>query len=195
MKVNYDLLMQEKIASLTERKRLLLHSCCAPCASGCVDKLTPYFDLTFFFYNPNIDGDEEFYKRAEELKRFTGSYLPGSQVIVYPYDPEEFEKMSYGLETEPERGARCLKCYRLRLEKTARTAEENGFDYFATTLTLSPLKDAQVLNRIGMDVQTEKAEYLCSDFKKRGGNVRSGELCRELDLYRQNYCGCAFSKR
>lgn len=195
MKTNYDLRMEEQIKELDGRKKLLLHACCAPCASGCVDRLTPFFDLTLFFYNPNIDGQGEYDKRAEELKRFASLYLPGTEVIVEPYDPEEFFSAARGLEKEPERGARCKECYRLRLERTARYAKEGGYDYFATTLTLSPLKNAQWLNEIGLSLSSDdKGKYLCSDFKKRGGNVRSGELCREYNLYRQNYCGCRFSK-
>lgn len=195
MKINYDGVMQRQIDEMEGRKKLLLHACCAPCASGCVDRLTPFFDLTLFFYNPNIDGQGEYDKRAEELKRFASLYLPGTEVIVEPYDPEEFFSAARGLEKEPERGARCKECYRLRLERTARYAKEGGYDYFATTLTLSPLKNAQWLNEIGLSLSSDdKGKYLCSDFKKRGGNVRSGELCREYDLYRQNYCGCRFSK-
>ena len=196
MNTNYDLLMEKQIAEMGGRKKLLLHVCCAPCASGCVDRLSPHFDLTLFFYNPNIDGVDEYNKRADELRRFASLYLPGAEVIVAPFSPEEFYGAAKGLEAEPERGARCTECYFLRLKKTAEYAMQNGFDYFATTLTLSPLKDADRLNKIGLSLSgEEKGKYLCSDFKKRGGNVRSGELCREFSLYRQNYCGCAFSKK
>ena len=196
MKTNYDVIMERQIAEMDGRKKLLLHACCAPCASGCVDRLTPHFDLTLFFYNPNIDGEEEYNKRAEELRRFASLYLPNAEVIVCPYRPEEFFEAASGLENEPERGKRCENCYRLRLGKTAEYAKKEGYDYFATTLTLSPLKNAELLNEIGVSLSgKEKGVYLFSDFKKKGGNVRSGQLCREFSLYRQNYCGCVFSKK
>lgn len=195
MNTNYDVMMEKQIAEMDGRKKLLLHVCCAPCASGCVDRLTPHFDLTLYFYNPNIDGVEEYNKRAEELVRFASLYLPDVEVVIAPYRTEEFFDAVKGLEKEPERGIRCTECYLLRLKAAAQYAAGNNFDYFATTLTLSPLKDAERLNKIGMSLSGEgKGRYLCSDFKKRGGNVRSGELCREYCLYRQNYCGCVFSK-
>ncbi len=195
MKENFDTEMERSIAEWGEEKRLLLHACCAPCAAGCVDRLTPHFSLTFFFYNPNIASREEYDKRAEELRRFASSYLPGAEVIVCPYVPQEFLTVSRGLEEEPERGARCEKCYRLRLSAAAEYAANNGFDAFATTLTLSPLKNADLLNKIGRELAEEKkVRYLVSDFKKRGGNIRSKELCEEFSLYRQNFCGCSFSK-
>ncbi len=195
MKENFDLAMEKQIAALDGKKRLLLHACCAPCTAGCVDRLTPFFDVTLYFYNPNIDG-EEYYKRAEELKRFARCYLPGTEVIIEDHDSEAFYAVAEGLEEAPERGARCEKCYRLRLEKTARYAAANRFDFFATTLTLSPLKNAQVLNELGMEAEKAyNVQYLRSDFKKRGGNVRSKELSEEFELYRQDYCGCRFSKK
>ena len=196
MKQNYDLVMEKQIAERGDRSKLLLHACCAPCTSGCIDRLTPHFDLTVYFYNPNISTKEEYDKRAAELERFLSSYAPQTRLIVAPYLPEEFLREAKGLEDAPERGARCEKCYRLRLAAAEKKAEETGCDFFATTLTLSPLKNAEMLNEIGLSLQKSGGpEYLCSDFKKRGGNVRSGELCREYDLYRQNYCGCNFSKK
>ena len=196
MKQNYDLVMERQIAEKGDGKKLLLHACCAPCASGCVDRLLTHFDVTIFFYNPNISTREEYDKRAGELERFLSLYTPETKLIVASYDPEEFLREARGLEDAPERGPRCEKCYRLRLAETEKKAKEEGCDFFATTLTLSPLKNAELLNAIGLSLQREGGpEYLCSDFKKRGGNVRSGELCREYDLYRQNFCGCAFSKK
>ena len=153
--------MEEQIKELNGRKKLLLHACCAPCASGCVDRLTPHFDLTLFFYNPNIDGEEEYCKRAEELRRFAAGYLPGVEVIVMPYKSEEFFSVAQGLEEAPERGERCKKCYDLRLSKTAEYAKEHDFDYFATTLTLSPLKNADWLNEIGASLSGEQRQWEC----------------------------------
>ena len=194
--MNYDAMMEKTIAEKGNKNRLLLHACCAPCTSGCIDRLLPHFDLTVFFYNPNIGTKEEYDLRASELSRFLSSYAPQARLIVAPYIPEEFLNEIVGLEKEPERGARCEKCYRLRLAAAEETARELGCDFFATTLTLSPLKSAEKLNEIGSALQREDGPtYLCSDFKKRGGNVRSGELCREYALYRQNYCGCVFSKK
>ena len=196
MKQNYDLVMEKQIAERGDRNKLLLHACCAPCTSGCIDRLTPHFDLTVYFYNPNISTKEEYDKRAAELGRFLSLYAPQTKLFVAPYIPEEFLQEARGLEDAPERGARCEKCYRMRLAAAEKKATEEGCDFFATTLTLSPLKNAELLNTIGLSLQREGGpEYLCSDFKKRGGNVRSGELCREFDLYRQNFCGCGFSKK
>ena len=188
--------MEKQIAERGDRNKLLLHACCAPCTSGCIDRLTPHFDLTVYFYNPNISTKEEYDKRAAELGRFLSLYAPQTKLFVAPYIPEEFLQEARGLEDAPERGARCEKCYRMRLAAAEKKATEEGCDFFATTLTLSPLKNAELLNTIGLSLQREGGpEYLCSDFKKRGGNVRSGELCREFDLYRQNFCGCIFSQK
>ena len=195
MKENYDVVMEKQIAAMGEGKKLLLHACCAPCSAGCIDRLSPHFDVTFFFYNPNIDSRAEYEKRAEELERFARSYVPAASVVVADYAPEEFFDAARGLEKEPERGARCEKCFCLRLQKTRDHAAQNGFDCFATTLTLSPLKNAALINAIGLSLDSPQTRYLCSDFKKRGGNVRSKELCERFSLYRQNFCGCVFSKK
>ncbi len=181
------------------RRRLLLHSCCAPCSSYCLEYLRQYFDITDFFFNPNITNVDEYKKRADELERLISEYnKPETDIIQYVpggYFPEEFMKAVRGLENEPEGGLRCVKCFRMRLYETARYAAENGFDCFTTTLTISPLKNASVLNYIGKEAAEKFGTYfLPSDFKKRGGYQRSIELSHEYGLYRQDYCGCIFSK-
>ncbi len=192
--MNYDAEMQE-ILSGAAGKTILLHTCCAPCASGCFEKLLPTLKITYYFYNPNIDTVEEYEKRGRELVEFAERTQSG-KVILENYDAETFLTMARGLEQEPERGARCGRCYRLRLEQTAKKAKAEGFDFFGTTLTLSPLKSADTLNEIGAELEEIYGiRYLCSDFKKRGGNLRSKAVCEEFGLYRQNYCGCIFSKR
>ena len=183
-----------------ERRRLLLHSCCAPCSSYCLEYLRRYFDITDFFFNPNITNVTEYEKRAAELEKIISEYNKnGSGTIEYiagRYAPEEFMSAVKGLENEPEGGLRCVKCFRLRLYETARYAAENGFGCFTTTLTISPLKNASVLNYLGQEA-AEKfgVHFLPSDFKKRGGYQRSIELSHEYGLYRQDYCGCVFSKK
>lgn len=192
--VNYDKLMQTEAAA-GRGKKLLLHSCCAPCSSYCLEELQKYFSLTVLYYNPNLDSEEEYARRKGEqirLLRETGA----AEIMDCDYSPQDFIKIACGLEDAPEGGARCFKCYRLRMERTARLASERGFDYFATTLTVSPLKNASAINEIGFALQEELGvKYLPSDFKKRGGYLRSIELSRRYGLYRQNYCGCVFSKR
>lgn len=178
--------------------RLLLHSCCAPCSSYVLEYLSDYFEITVFYYNPNISPAEEYEKRAAEQQHLIQE-LPAKHpihLVVGAYEPERFYAVSKGLETVPEGGERCFRCYRLRLEETAKMAAEGGFDYFATTLTISPLKNAQKLNEIGEELsELYKVEHLPSDFKKKNGYKRSVELSAEYGLYRQNYCGCVFSKR
>lgn len=178
--------------------RLLLHSCCAPCSSYVLEYLSDYFEITVFYYNPNISPAEEYEKRAAEQQHLIRE-LPAKHpitLVVGAYEPERFYAVSRGLETVPEGGERCFRCYRLRLEEAAKMAAEGGFDYFATTLTISPLKNAGKLNEIGEELsQIYKVEHLPSDFKKKNGYRRSVELSAEYGLYRQNYCGCVFSKR
>lgn len=191
--VNYDRMMQETIRD-NEGKRLLLHCCCAPCASHCLFETAERMEVTVFFYNPNLDCEAEYLLRKRELVRFleeTGL----ARMRDCDYLPEEFAAAARGLEGEPEGGARCRNCFELRLRRTAREARENAFDFFATTLTLSPLKNARLINEIGFSLQeSEGVSYLPSDFKKRGGYSDSVRLSREFGLYRQNYCGCTFSK-
>ncbi len=178
--------------------RLLLHSCCAPCSSYCLEYLARYFGITILYYNPNITNAEEYRKRVSEQRRLI-SELPVKNAVTFAegeYVPEDFYAAAKGLEHVPEGGERCFKCYRLRLEYAARYAAEHGFDYFCTTLSISPLKNAAKLNEIGAELSgIYKVTWLPSDFKKKGGYQRSIELSREYGLYRQNYCGCEFSKR
>lgn len=185
-----------------QRPRLLLHSCCAPCSSYVLEYLERYFDITLFYYNPNIYPVEEYMKRAEELSRLLSDMGLSGKVglMVCDYDCNEFFETVKGLEREPEGGARCMRCYELRLRRTAEymlskkgTGEE--YDYFTTTLSISPMKNAEALNRIGESIAGEyELKYLPGDFKKKDGYKRSIELSREYGLYRQNYCGCVFSK-
>lgn len=176
---------------------LLLHSCCAPCSSYVLEYLSQFFKITIFYYNPNITNQEEYDKRTEEQQRLI-SQMPVKNHINYIqgiYEPERFYQIAKGLEQVPEGGERCFKCYELRLEETAKLAKEMGFDFFTTTLSISPLKNATKLNEIG-DKLSEKynVPYLFSDFKKKNGYKRSTELSKEYGLYRQDYCGCIYSK-
>ncbi len=193
---NYNREMERVIAELKrqgEKPTLLLHSCCAPCSSTCIERLKDHFEITVYYYNPNIDSLEEFTKRAEEQARLCA--VMGVECIIEDYDKQSFYNASKGLEDAPESGLRCTECFTLRLSKTAQIAKEKGFEYFTTTLTISPLKDAERLNVIGKSLeQKHGVKFLPSDFKKRGGYQRSIELSREYNLYRQNYCGCEFSK-
>ena len=196
---NYHKQMKAIIAEIEERGEkpsLLLHACCAPCASHELTFLPDAFDLTVYYYNPNIVEDAEREKRYAELERLIAAMCPSVGLEKGAGDTDKFLAIAKGLETAPEGGLRCAKCYALRLEETARRAAEEGFDYFATTLTLSPLKNPMILNEIG-EKMAEKygVKYLPSDFKKEGGYQHSLELSKEYDLYRQNYCGCPFGKR
>lgn len=200
MKVNYKKIFEEeinKIKALSKRPTLLLHACCAPCSSAVLELLNEIFDITLFFYNPNIYPKEEFVFRLDELKRLTKAMRLDKINTVSPkYDPGEFEEIAKGMENLPEGGGRCAKCYRLRLEKAALYAKENKFDYFTTTLSISPYKNAAWLNEIGLALEEEyDVKYLCSDFKKGDGYKRSCALSKEFNLYRQDYCGCVYSKR
>lgn len=194
---NYDVLMTKTLESLekeSQMKRLLLHACCAPCATACIERVKDSFDVTVYFYNPNMDTKEEYVHRAKDLKRLCAEFKVNC--IVEEYDSAEFYSVVKGIENQPEGGSRCAKCFELRLRKTAEYAEQNGYDYFATTLSVSPLKNAHTLNMIGLQLEKEqKVHYLPSDFKKRNGYMRTIELSKEYGLYRQNYCGCVFSKR
>ena len=194
-KVNYQKELDKIIEQKDDVPTLLLHSCCAPCSSYVLEYLTQYFDITVFYYNPNISPENEYLHRVSEIKRLISEMCPSVNFIEGRYEPEKFYEMAKGLENEPERGARCLKCYRMRLEESAVIAKENKFDYFTTTLSISPQKDSIVLNSIGKEV-SEKYDipYLFSDFKKKGGYKRSIELSAQFHLYRQNFCGCIFSK-
>lgn len=202
-KINYQKELEQNLQKLEKEGNipsLLLHSCCGPCSSYVMEYLSKYFHITVFYYNPNITDQEEYQKRAEEQRRlieqmketfrFPVSFLEGE------YNAREFFEMAKGMEDLPEGGERCFRCYEMRLLKTAQEAGKRGFDFFTTTLTISPMKNAQKLNEIGLQIQEkEGVSYLCSDFKKKNGYKRSIELSNEYHLYRQDYCGCVFSKR
>lgn len=199
-KINYQKLLDKKIAEIQKEgitPTLLLHSCCAPCSSYVIEYLSEFFKITVFYYNPNISPENEYHYRANEQKRLIESMPVKNKVdfIEGEYKPDDFYRVCRGLENEPEGGARCAKCFKLRLGKTAETAVNGGFDYFTTTLTISPLKNAQLINSIGQEIAGKcNVPYLLSDFKKKEGYKRSIVLSSEYNLYRQNYCGCVFSK-
>ncbi len=198
MKINYSLALEKTLAEISGcgvKKRLLLHSCCAPCSSYVLEYIAKYFDLTLFFYNPNISPRSEFDFRLSELERFSCEAGYNAKIISPEYVPSEFFDRVKGYEDFPEGGERCRICYELRLEKTAEEAARGGYDYFCTTLSISPYKRSDWLNEIGLSLEEKYGvKYLCSDFKKKGGYKRSIELSEEYGLYRQNYCGCVYSK-
>ncbi len=202
MKRNYQKELDQTIEELGEQgkvPRLLLHSCCAPCSSYVLEYLSKYFSVTVFYYNPNITDEEEYLHRVAEQRRLIRE-LPAEHPISFIegcYDPDRFLEMTKGMEEIPEGGERCLKCFELRLSETAEAAERGRYDWFTTTLTLSPLKDAEAINEIGERIAAEHEglAFLTSDFKKRDGYKRSLELSKKYDLYRQDYCGCVYSKR
>ena len=198
MKKNYGLMLEEKLKQITKdetKPSLLLHACCAPCSSYVLEYLAKHFDITLYFHNPNIYPEEEFKVRLEELNRFTRDAGYSVNVISPEYNADEFFDAVRGMENLPEGGDRCRVCYALRLRKTAEAAKDGGFDYFTTTLSISPYKNAEWLNEIGAELEAEYGvSYLFSDFKKKNGYKRSIELSSEYGLYRQDYCGCIFSK-
>ncbi len=197
---NYQLTLDKTIEDIKKREArpsLLLHACCAPCSSYVLEYLTEFFNITLFFYNPNISPAEEHEFRYAELCRLTKEMPLNSDISVIKadYEPERFFEIANGLEALPEGGERCRKCYALRLEKSAEFAKNGNFDYFTTTLSISPHKNAQWLNEIGSGLSEKYGvPYLFSDFKKRGGYKRSCELSAKYDLYRQAFCGCIYSK-
>lgn len=195
---NFQRELTELLRRQQEKKRLLLHCCCAPCSSYVLEYLHPFFDITVFFYNPNITEESEYEKRKEELKRYLSEVPFGSEIYIQDadYEPALFLEMAKGHEADPERGPRCRLCYELRLQKTAEQAAADGYDYFCTTLSISPHKNAQLLMEIGEQLASQTGvSYLPSDFKKLNGYKRSIELSGQYHLYRQDYCGCLFSKR
>lgn len=191
---NYDKMMLEIINNLSERKKLLLHSCCGPCSTSCIERLNDYFDITVIYYNPNIEPLSEYLHRKEEQQRLLKSLnIP---FLESEYEVAEFLKQTSALADCPEGGARCSICFKIRLSYTVIKAAENNFDYFGTTLTVSPYKNSQVINRIGEEISAKyNIKFLYADFKKRDGYKRSIELANKYQLYRQNYCGCRYSKR
>ena len=199
-KVNYHLLYKNQISEIEKnntKPTLLLHSCCAPCSSLCLERLTKYFGVTVFYYNPNITSSEEYFKRLNEQIDFCKTaYGNEVKVVAGNYDVNDFYSKINGREEDEERGERCKLCYGLRLEETAKFASKNGFNYFTTTLSVSPYKNEQWLNELLKDYSIKYGvNCLFTDFKKDGGYLRSIELSKEYNLYRQNYCGCEFSKR
>jgi predicted adenine nucleotide alpha hydrolase (AANH) superfamily ATPase len=201
MAENYQRLLDAELQRITDSGHvptLLLHSCCAPCSSYVLEYLTRYFAITVLYYNPNISPADEFVRRAEEQQRLIQE-MPNHHpisLLVGNYEHERFNEIAAGHEGDPEGGERCFACYRLRLEEAAKAAKEGGFDYFTTTLSISPLKNAAKLNEIGKELSEHYGvPYLYSDFKKREGYKRSCQLSAEYNLYRQDYCGCVYSKR
>jgi len=198
MKTNYQIILDETLKNLGGKKKLLLHACCAPCSSYVIEYLSEFFDITILYYNPNIDLESEFNYRLSELERFVSLFKTSNKVKVVSlgYNNNDYLEKINGLENEKEGGKRCHICYHLRLEKACLYAKENKFDYFTTTLSISPLKNSQVLNEIGKSLEDEYGiNYLYSDFKKNEGYKRSIVLSKEYNLYRQDYCGCKFSKK
>lgn len=201
MNRNYQKELEKLLAENTKEgriPRLYLHACCAPCSSYVLEYLSQYFAITIFFYNPNISPSEEYEKRVEELCRLVSEmdFVHPVKVEMGEYRPQDFFAMAKGMEEEPEGGIRCFACYRMRMEEAARRAKEGGYDYFTTTLSISPLKNAAKINEIGEELaDIYKVEHLPSDFKKKNGYKRSIELSRQYNLYRQDYCGCVFSKK
>lgn len=197
MKDNYGIKCEEILNSLSEKKRLLLHSCCGPCSSYVISYLTKYFDITILYYNPNIFPYDEYLKRKEEQIKLINEIAKVNYVDIMDcdYDNEYYEKLISGLENEPERGKRCRVCYLMRLEKTAKLAKENDYDYFCTTLSVSPYKNSKWINEFGEILENKyDVKWLYSDFKKKDGYKTSILLSNKYNLYRQNYCGCIYSK-
>ncbi|MBR5321932.1 MAG: epoxyqueuosine reductase QueH [Clostridia bacterium] len=200
-KINYQKIFDEQLNIIKLEKKkptLLLHACCAPCSSYVLEYLNSFFDITLYFYNPNIAPFDEYIFRANELTRLVNemNLSDDVKIIIAEYTPNEFTKMAIGKEDEQERGSRCTNCYSLRLKKTFEHAQINKFDYFSTTLSISPHKDAVRLNNIGFAIsENSSVKWLYSDFKKKNGYKRSIELSEKHRLYRQNYCGCIYSKK
>jgi len=201
MKQNYQIVLDKILENIQKQNitpTLLLHSCCAPCSSYPLEYLSEFFNITIYYYNPNISPYEEFEKRALEQINLINQLKTKNPIkcIIAEYNNDEFEQMVQGLYNEPEGGSRCFKCYNLRLEKTCLFAKENNYDYFTTTLSISPYKNSDKLNEIGKNLEQKyNIKYLYADFKKKNGYKRSIELSKIYNLYRQDYCGCIYSKR
>ena len=196
--MNYHNELLKIIEKLDYVPKLLLHSCCGPCSTTCIDFLTNYFDVTVLYYNPNIEPKEEYEKRKMEQIKFINNYNSVNKLdfLDCEYDNESFKKCANGLEEEKEGGARCHNCYYLRLNYTSKKAKELHYDYFATTLTVSPYKNSKVINEIGIQIESvNNIKYLVSDFKKKEGYKKSIEMAKEYNLYRQEYCGCSYSNK
>lgn len=195
-KINYDKLLEDIISNLTYKPKLLLHSCCGPCSSYVINYLKNYFDITIYYYNPNIEPNEEYLKRKKEQIRLIEELnLDNLRYLDCDYDNDVYRNAIIGHEKDLEGGNRCHLCYELRLKKTLDVALENNYEYFGTTLTVSPYKNAQILNQIGENLcKNSNIKWLYSDFKKKDGYKKSIELSKKYELYRQDYCGCLFSK-
>ena len=197
MNENYNNRMMDIIKNMDGVKKLLLHSCCGPCSTACIERLTDYFDITILYYNPNIEPLEEYEKRKKYQIEVINKFKSKNKLDIMDcdWDNQTYKDYVKGLEDCPEGGARCNKCYYLRLDYTAKKALEEGYDYFGTTLTVSPYKHSKTINEIGESISKKyNIDFLYSDFKKQDGYKRSIELSKEFDLYRQNYCGCSYSK-
>lgn len=197
-KINYQKQQDEIIKSLKSTPKILLHSCCGPCSSYCLEALNQYFDICVHWYNPNIYPESEYSLRLENQKKIIDSIPKKNKIEIFvdKFDFEQYYEYVSGLENEPEGGSRCTKCFIYRMERCAYIAKEQGFDYFTTTLTVSPHKDAERINSIGRKLAEKYGvKFLPSDFKKKNGYLRSIELSKQYDLYRQNYCGCKYSLR
>lgn len=196
MKINYQAEMEAEIAALNGRRpTLLLHSCCGPCSSAVIERLAAHFRLTLYYYNPNIEPEAEYRRRLAEQERLLTLLPGGLSLLPCEYDHDAFSAFAQAMADEPEGGKRCLSCFALRLGQTARAAKENGFEYFTTTLSVSPHKNAEALNAIGEGIARQLGvRYLTADFKKKNGYLRSLQLSKAFDLYRQDYCGCLYSK-
>lgn len=198
MNENYSVLCEEILSSIDSPKKILLHSCCAPCSSYVITYLTNYFDITILYYNPNISPYEEYNKRKNEQIRLIQEIETKNNIDIIDcdYDNKLYNELIKGLEKEPERGKRCNICYQMRMKKAAIVAKENNYDYFCTTLSVSPYKNAKLINEIGESLEKKyNIKWLYSDFKKKDGYKKSIELSKEYNLYRQNYCGCIYSNR
>ena len=193
-KINYNQIMEKRIVDFRGKKSLLLHSCCGPCSASVIEKLQPYFEITVFYYNPNIYPDAEYFKRRDEQQKYLAKI--NVPFVEGDYEAEIFFRLAKGLELEIEGGQRCLKCFEMRLRKTAEFGEKYNFQFFATTLTVSPHKNVNYINTLGQTVEKEyNIEYLVSDFKKKEGYKRSLEISQKEEFYRQDYCGCIYSQR
>lgn len=195
-KLNYQKKLEELVKTLNSKPRLLLHSCCGPCSTEVISYLKDYFEITVFYYNPNIEPEEEYIHRKKEQIRFLKEYKDAKiSFLDCEYDNASFKEIAKGLEQVKEGGARCNKCFYLRMKKTAEVAKEKGFEYFGTTLTVSPHKNSTMINEIGEKISEEcNIKYIYGDFKKNDGYKKSIELSKTYNLYRQNYCGCLYGK-
>lgn len=195
-KINYDLKLKTLLGKLDKKYKLLIHACCGPCSSYVLEYLKDYFDISIYYYNPNIFPDREYYRRMEEVKKFVSLKKYNIDFIEGDYIPSEFYEVVKDNHMLGEKSIRCFNCYKLRMEKAAEYAKDNGFDYFTTTLSISPHKNSDWINQIGFQLEDKyKINYLYADFKKNNGYKRSLELSKENNLYRQEYCGCVYSMK